>query len=74
MVSQFGCLNSESVLVWGAGAIGGTIGAALSRSGVKVQMVDIHEEHCRICSDVGLQISGPVENYTQRLPCVMPIC
>ena len=72
MVSQFGCLTSESVLVWGAGAIGGTIGAALSRSGVKVQMVDVHEEHCRICSDVGLQISGPVENYTQRLPCVMP--
>ena len=72
MVSQFGCLTSESVLVWGAGAIGGTVGAALSRAGVKVQMVDIHEEHCRICSDVGLQISGPVENYTQRLPCVMP--
>jgi len=72
MVSQFGELNSKPVLVWGAGAIGGTIGAALSRSGIRVQMVDLNEEHCRICSDVGLQISGPVENYIQRVPCVMP--
>ena len=41
MVSQFGGLNSEPVLVWGAGAIGATIGAALSRSGIKVQMVSV---------------------------------
>ena len=71
-MSQSDGLNSEPVLIWGAGAIGGTIGAALSRSGVRVQMVDIHEEHCRICSDVGLQISGPVEGYIQRVSCVMP--
>ena len=61
------------VLIWGAGAVGGTIGAALARAGIQVQMVDINIEHCQACSEIGLKITGPVETYTcKRIPCVTP--
>ena len=60
------------VLIWGAGAVGGTIGAALSRAGIRVQMVDVNIEHCQACSEIGLKITGPVETYLQRVPCVTP--
>ena len=60
------------VLIWGAGAVGGTIGAALARAGIQVQMVDVNIEHCQACSEKGLKITGPVETYLQRIPCVTP--
>ena len=62
----------DRVLIWGAGAIGGTIGAALARAGIAVQMVDIEADHAHACSTSGLVIEGPVETYTQRVPCVTP--
>lgn len=36
---------SESVIVWGRGAIGGTIGAYLRRAGHEVLFVDVVPEH-----------------------------
>lgn len=60
------------ILIWGAGAVGGTIGAALARAGIQVQMVDVNIEHCKACSEIGLKITGPVETYLQRVPCVTP--
>ena len=60
------------VLIWGAGAVGGTIGAALSRAGIRVQMVDVNIEHCQACSEIGLKITGPVETYLQQVSCVTP--
>jgi len=62
----------DTILIWGAGAIGGTIGANLVRAGINVQMVDIEPDHARICSDVGLSLEGPVQNFTLRVPCVTP--
>ena len=35
-------------------------------------MVDIEPDHARICSDVGLSLEGPVQNFTLRVPCVTP--
>ena len=60
------------VLIWGAGAVGGTIGAALARVGIQVQMADVNIEHCHACSEIGLKITGPLETYLQRVPCVTP--
>ena len=38
---------SEPILIWGAGAIGGTLGAYWARAGVPVLLVDIVGEHVR---------------------------
>ena len=63
---------TDTVLIWGAGAVGGTIGASLARAGISVQMVDIEPEHAKICSKIGLEVEGPVDNYRQKVPCVTP--
>jgi 2-dehydropantoate 2-reductase len=63
---------AEPVLIWGAGAIGGILGAYWARAGVPVLMVDIVSEHATACSTTGLRIEGPVEEFTQVVPCVTP--
>ena len=63
---------NEPVLIWGAGAIGGILGAYWARAGVPVLMVDIVPEHVAACTTVGLSIEGPVEAFTQVVPCVTP--
>ena len=39
--------TQEPILIWGAGAIGGTLGAYWARAGVPVLLVDIVAEHVR---------------------------
>ena len=63
---------TEPVLIWGAGAIGGILGAYWARAGVPVLMVDIVEDHVTACTSSGLCIEGPVEEFTQVVPCVLP--
>ena len=63
---------SEPILIWGAGAIGGTLGAYLARAGVPVLLVDIVAEHVQACRTDGLQISGPVEEFKVKIPAVEP--
>ena len=63
---------AEPILIWGAGAIGGILGAFWARAGVPVQMVDIVAEHAEACATTGLVIEGPVEEFTQVVPCVTP--
>ena len=62
----------DEVLIWGAGAIGGILGAYWARAGHPVKMVDIVPEHVEACRTTGLQIEGPVEEFTQLVPCVTP--
>ena len=62
----------EPILIWGAGAMGGTLGAYWARAGVDVLMVDIDREHTKACSTSGLIIEGPVESFTQIVPAVTP--
>lgn len=64
--------GSGEVLIWGAGAIGGTLGAYWARAGVPVRMVDIVAEHATACSGSGLRIEGPLGEFTQTVPCVTP--
>jgi 2-dehydropantoate 2-reductase len=52
------------LLIWGTGAIGGTIGAYLVRAGHDVTFVDIDADHVRAMNTSGLRISGPVDAFT----------
>ncbi|HKE91949.1 MAG TPA: 2-dehydropantoate 2-reductase [Gemmatimonadales bacterium] len=54
-------------LVWGAGAIGGTLGAYLARAGHDVTLVDIVAEHVDAINGNGLRITGPIAEFTVRL-------
>lgn len=63
---------AEPILIWGAGAIGGTLGAYWARAGEDVLMVDIQADHANRCSTDGLSITGPVETFQQVVPTVTP--
>lgn len=63
---------AAAILIWGAGAIGGTLGAYWARAGIDVQMVDINAEHANACSKQGLTIEGPLDNFTQVVPTRTP--
>lgn len=63
---------SEGILIWGAGAIGGTLGAYWARAGLDVTMVDVVADHAVACSTSGLSISGPVEVFRQAVTTVTP--
>ncbi|MCY4464914.1 MAG: ketopantoate reductase family protein [Chloroflexi bacterium] len=52
------------MLIWGAGAIGGTIGAFLHRAGHDIAFVDVVPEHVAAINDNGLRISGPLDEFT----------
>jgi 2-dehydropantoate 2-reductase len=60
------------ILIWGAGAIGGTLGAYWARAGLPVTMVDIVEDHVVACRTGGLSITGPVESFRQVVPSLTP--
>lgn len=56
-------MTSEPILVWGAGAIGGTVGAYLVRAGVPVVFVDRDPDHVAAIRNAGLAITGPIEEF-----------
>jgi 2-dehydropantoate 2-reductase len=59
-------------LVWGAGAIGGTLGAYLARAGHDVTLVDTVAEHVAVINRSGLTISGPIATFTASAPAFTP--
>jgi 2-dehydropantoate 2-reductase len=63
---------TEPVVIWGAGAIGGTLGAYWARAGVPVLLVDLDADHVEACRAQGLQIEGPIDTFTQVIPAVAP--
>ncbi len=63
---------ARRVLVWGAGAIGGTVAAYLRRAGLGVTAVDANREHVRAVSESGLHITGPIDSFTQPLAMLLP--
>jgi 2-dehydropantoate 2-reductase len=64
--------TTEPIVIWGAGAIGGTIGAYWARAGIPVLLVDIVADHVIACRTRGLTISGPIEEFTQVVPAATP--
>jgi 2-dehydropantoate 2-reductase len=62
----------QPVVIWGAGAIGGTIGACLRRAGHEVLFVDVVPEHVEAISAGRLRIEGPVADFTIGGPAALP--
>jgi 2-dehydropantoate 2-reductase len=60
------------LLIWGAGAIGGTIGAYLARAGHDVAFVDVVEEHVVAINERGLSITGPIDEFTVNAEAYTP--
>ena len=60
------------IIIWGAGAIGGTIGAYLIRAGHDIHFVDIVEDHVDAINGDGLRITGPVDDFTVRATASLP--
>ncbi len=65
-------MNQDTILIWGAGAVGGTLGAYLARAGEDVLLVDIAEDHVDAMNRDGLAIEGPVECFTQGVRAATP--
>lgn len=60
------------VLIWGAGAMGGTIGAYLIRAGRDVTLVDSAADHVAAINATGLRLTGPVDEFTVRARAFTP--
>ena len=59
-------------LIWGAGAIGGTLAAYLAHAGHDVTVVDAVPDHVDAINHSGLTITGPIASFTARLPAFAP--
>jgi 2-dehydropantoate 2-reductase len=59
-------------LIWGAGAMGGTVGAYLVRAGHDVTFVDRMAEHVDTININGLHITGPLDDFVIRAPAFTP--
>jgi len=60
------------ILIWGAGAIGGSVGAWLKRAGHDISFVDVVPEHVAAIRSDGLRITGPLEQFTIAVPAFLP--
>ena len=60
------------ILIWGAGAIGGTLGAAFLRAGHHVTFVDSVPAHVDAINANGLRIAGPIFEDVVRAPALLP--
>jgi 2-dehydropantoate 2-reductase len=63
---------TSPLVIIGAGAIGGTLGAHLARAGHDVLLCDVDAEHVAAIREHGLRIEGPVEEFTVTVPAVTP--
>lgn len=61
-----------TILLWGAGAIGGTIGAYLIRAKHDVVLVDVDTDHVNTMNQSGLHISGPIDDFTVPVTAYTP--
>ncbi len=64
--------SADRILVWGGGAIGGTVSAYLHRAGLDITIVDANAAHVRAIGEHGLAITGPIDTFTQPLPAFGP--
>jgi len=62
----------HDLVIWGAGAIGGTIGAYLSRAGRAPLLVDADTGHVAALAEKGLAITGPIDSFTVPVRAATP--
>ena len=63
--------TDDPILVWGGGAIGGTLAAWWARAGLPVTLVDIDAAHVAACRS-GLRVQGPVDAFTVPVAAATP--
>jgi 2-dehydropantoate 2-reductase len=63
---------SGPILVWGAGAIGGSLGAAFIKAGYEVVFVDVAADHVAAINAQGLRIAGPIVQDTVKAKAFTP--
>jgi 2-dehydropantoate 2-reductase len=59
-------------LIWGAGAMGGSIGASLVEAGRRILFVERDRDHVAAMNDRGLRITGPVAEVQVPVEAVHP--
>jgi 2-dehydropantoate 2-reductase len=62
----------DPIVVWGAGAMGGSIGARLVDVGHEVLFVDSDVDHAAAIRERGLRVTGPVDQIHVSATCVAP--
>jgi len=65
-------MSPRPILIWGAGAIGGTIGAYLQRAGRPVHFVDRAADHVAAIVARGLEVTGPIAEFRVPAPASVP--
>jgi 2-dehydropantoate 2-reductase len=65
-------MSRNEILIWGAGAIGGTVGAYLARTGESIVFVDKAADHVAAINEGGLKITGPIEEFTVKTKALRP--
>jgi 2-dehydropantoate 2-reductase len=60
------------MLVWGGGAIGGTVAAFLARAGTPVTLVDVNRNHIEAIERDGLRVASPMGDLQVRVPVLTP--
>ncbi len=60
------------IVIWGAGAIGGTLGAAFLRAGHQVTFVDSVTAHVDAINSLGLKIAGPIFEDVVQASALLP--
>jgi 2-dehydropantoate 2-reductase len=63
---------TNPIVIWGAGAIGGTLGAAFIRAGHEVVFVDNAKDHVDAINANGLRIDGPIFQDTVKARAYVP--
>jgi 2-dehydropantoate 2-reductase len=63
---------SRPIAVWGAGAIGGTLGAAFIRAGHEVAFIDQAADHVAAINAQGVRIDGPIFRDTVKARAFLP--
>lgn len=62
----------EPLVIWGAGAVGGVLGAWLARTGHDPLLVDVVPEHVAAMKAGGLHVVGTRDPFTQPVRAALP--
>ena len=63
-------MTNSPIVIWGSGAIGGSVGAFMARAGENVLFVDRVADHVAAMNETGLRISGPIAEFTAAVRAV----
>ena len=69
--SNWDIMAKSPIVIWGAGGIGGCVGAFLAREGEDILFVDRAADHVSALNETGIRISGAVADFTTTARAVL---